>query len=53
MSSLKPMLLPVAKTAVRHSHSGISLWPRILILITGRSVSWQRTSAKIVSAIIK
>ena len=38
-SSLKPTLLPVANTVVWHSHSGISLRPRIRILISGRSVS--------------
>ena len=39
MSPLKVTLLPVANTAVLHSHSGISLRPSILILTTGRSVT--------------
>jgi hypothetical protein len=39
MSPLRVTLLPVAKTAVWHSHSGMSLRPNILILITGRSLS--------------
>ena len=54
MSPLKPMLFPVANTAVRHSQSGMALCPRILILTIGRSESWpKQLTAKVVCAVVE
>ena len=41
MSPVTAMLLPLANSVPRHSHSGVSLLPKMRIRMSGRSTIWQ------------